>query len=387
MTPILSATFAPPSTPTSGRAGARRTDSSIVISRSNSRPAAERATWSATPTVEAFARWALPKASLTYASASAPSRAASAGSLSVSPASKRMFSSMTTSPSGMCSRSGRTRPPRRATRRAATRPAAATATARARAAGRGGRRAAPARRARAARRSRQRQTQAGVVGDLANGAHRHVELGAQQDAGAGEVAEVIERPQAPRTACVTSRVATHAPPSRSQAAAAQESNAAEVPCLPRTMETTRATPALASEVALISAQRGPRNRARIHWEFMRREAFARWPLHGTLEALRDGRLQIGAHTLFEPDVWITIGEDATVSIGEGTFLNIAVMVAAHERVETDRTACSPTGSRDRRQPPLRRSRQARPVAGLQLEGADTYGDDVWLGANVVVRAA
>ena len=42
----------------------------------------------------------------------------------------------------------------------------------------------------------QRETQAGVVGDLANGAHRHVELGAQQDAGAGEVAEVVERAQA-----------------------------------------------------------------------------------------------------------------------------------------------------------------------------------------------
>ena len=65
MTPILSVTFAPPSTPTSGRAGARRTDCSIVISRSNSSPAAERATWSATPTVEALARCALPKASLT----------------------------------------------------------------------------------------------------------------------------------------------------------------------------------------------------------------------------------------------------------------------------------------------------------------------------------
>ena len=45
-----------------GLAGPTR---SIVISRSNSSPAAERATWSATPTVEALARCALPKASLT----------------------------------------------------------------------------------------------------------------------------------------------------------------------------------------------------------------------------------------------------------------------------------------------------------------------------------
>ena len=41
----------------------------------------------------------------------------------------------------------------------------------------------------------------------------------------------------------------------------------------------------------------PWNRARIHWEFARREAFVRWPVHGNvLEALLEGRLEIGAHT-------------------------------------------------------------------------------------------
>ena len=73
----------------------------------------------------------------------------------------------------------------------------------------------------------------------------------------------------------------------------------------------------------------PWNRARIHLELARREAFARWPVHGNvLEALREGRLEIGSGTLLEPDVWITAPGDARVRIGEGTFLNIAVMVAA-----------------------------------------------------------
>ncbi len=50
----------------------------------------------------------------------------------------------------------------------------------------------------------------------------------------------------------------------------------------------------------------PWNRARIHWEFLRREAFVRWPVHGNvLEALREGRLQVGGGTLLEPGVWIT----------------------------------------------------------------------------------
>ena len=41
-------------------------------------------------------------------------------------------------------------------------------------------------------------------------------------------------------------------------------------------------------------------------EFARREAFVRWPVHGNvLEALREGRLEVGAHTLLEPEVWIT----------------------------------------------------------------------------------
>jgi len=50
----------------------------------------------------------------------------------------------------------------------------------------------------------------------------------------------------------------------------------------------------------------PWNRALIHWEMLRREAFVRWPVHGNvLEALREGRLEVGANALLEPGVWIT----------------------------------------------------------------------------------
>ncbi len=78
----------------------------------------------------------------------------------------------------------------------------------------------------------------------------------------------------------------------------------------------------------------PWNRARIHWELMRRGAFARWPVHGNvLEALREGRLEVGEGVLLEPNVWITAPGRARVRIGEGTFLNQGVMVAAQELVE------------------------------------------------------
>ena len=62
----------------------------------------------------------------------------------------------------------------------------------------------------------------------------------------------------------------------------------------------------------------PWNRARIHWEFMRREAYVRWPVHGNvLEALREGRLEVGAGTLLEPHVWITAPGRAREILGTG----------------------------------------------------------------------
>jgi hypothetical protein len=94
----------------------------------------------------------------------------------------------------------------------------------------------------------------------------------------------------------------------------------------------------------------PWNRARIHWELLKREAFARWPLEGNvLEAFADGRLEIGPHVLLEPGVWLTAPAPARIRIGGGTFLNRNVMVAAVELVEiggsrSARTACSPTAA-------------------------------------------
>ncbi len=130
----------------------------------------------------------------------------------------------------------------------------------------------------------------------------------------------------------------------------------------------------------------PWNRARVHWELMRRDAFARWPLHGNvLEALRDGRLEVGPNTLFEPNVWITVGDDAKVRIGEGTFLNIAVMVAALQSVEIGShcmlaNGCFVTDSNHRFDDPDK----PVPWQGFQTKGPTRIGDNVWMGANVVV---
>ncbi len=130
----------------------------------------------------------------------------------------------------------------------------------------------------------------------------------------------------------------------------------------------------------------PWNRLRIHWQLMRRGAFARWPLHGNvLEALIEGRLEIGEHTLFEPGVWLTAPAPARISIGEGTFLNLGVMVAAGQLVEIGNhcmlaNGCFVTDADHRFDDPVR----PVPWQGFTSRGPTRLGDNVWCGANVVV---
>jgi acetyltransferase-like isoleucine patch superfamily enzyme len=132
----------------------------------------------------------------------------------------------------------------------------------------------------------------------------------------------------------------------------------------------------------------PWNRARIHWELARRECFARWPVHGNvLELLRAGRLELGPHVLFEPDVWITAGGTARVRIGGGTFLNLGVMVAAVELVEIGAHCMLANGTfvtdgNHRYDDPDR----PVPWQGFTTKGPTRIGDNVWCGANVIVTS-
>ncbi len=132
----------------------------------------------------------------------------------------------------------------------------------------------------------------------------------------------------------------------------------------------------------------PWNRARIHWEFMRRRAFVRWPVHGNvLEALREGRLQIGEGVLLEPGVWITAPGGARVRVGAGSFLNLGVMLAAQELVEIGEhcmlaNGCFVSDASHRFDDPR------LPVTwqGFQSKGPTRIGANCWLGANVVVTS-
>jgi acetyltransferase-like isoleucine patch superfamily enzyme len=75
-------------------------------------------------------------------------------------------------------------------------------------------------------------------------------------------------------------------------------------------------------------------RFRINRHMARARAFIRHPVEGeVLEALDEGRLTIGEHTLLEPGCWLTLSPQARISIGKGCFLNRGTMLAAHELIE------------------------------------------------------
>ena len=117
----------------------------------------------------------------------------------------------------------------------------------------------------------------------------------------------------------------------------------------------------------------------------RRGAFARWPIQGNvLEALREGRLEVGEGTLFEPHVWLTAPGEARIRIGAGSFLNIGVMVAAQELVEIGdhcmfANGCFVTDGAHRFDDPDK----PVPWQGFTTKGPTRVDDNVWCGANVV----
>jgi acetyltransferase-like isoleucine patch superfamily enzyme len=133
--------------------------------------------------------------------------------------------------------------------------------------------------------------------------------------------------------------------------------------------------------------RRPWNVVRLHAELARRQAFARGPLHGNvLPMLREGRLEIGPQAYFEPGVWLT-SDTGRITIGGGSLLNLNVMVAAVQAVTIGEhcmlaNGCLVTDGNHRFDDPD----VPVPWQGFTSKGAVTIGDNVWLGANVVVTS-
>jgi acetyltransferase-like isoleucine patch superfamily enzyme len=127
-------------------------------------------------------------------------------------------------------------------------------------------------------------------------------------------------------------------------------------------------------------------RWRISRHMARAGAFVRFPIDGeVLEALDEGRLTIGRHTLLEPGCWITMTSEARISIGSGCFLNKNTMLAAQEGIEIgDHVMFANNcfvGDADHRF-----ADPERPVTqqGFVPRGPVKIGSNVWFGVNCVV---
>ena len=104
-----------------------------------------------------------------------------------------------------------------------------------------------------------------------------------------------------------------------------------------------------------------------------------------LEGLDSGRLKIGRGTLLEPGCWLTLGPEATISIGEGCFLNRETMLAAIESIEIGdhvmfANHCFVGDSDHRYDDP------ESPIThqGFVPRGPVRIGDNCWLGIGCVV---
>jgi acetyltransferase-like isoleucine patch superfamily enzyme len=132
--------------------------------------------------------------------------------------------------------------------------------------------------------------------------------------------------------------------------------------------------------------RGPLRRWRINRHMARRGAYIRHPIDGeVLEALDDGRLEVGEGTLFEPGCWLTLDPKARIRIGAGCFLNQGVMLAAIELVEIGDNVMFANncfvGDADHRY-----DDPTTPVTwqGFVARGPVRIGSNCWFGVNCVV---
>jgi acetyltransferase-like isoleucine patch superfamily enzyme len=129
-------------------------------------------------------------------------------------------------------------------------------------------------------------------------------------------------------------------------------------------------------------------RWRINRHAARGGFFIRHPVEGeVLEALDEGRLEIGEHTLLEPGCWLTLAPGARVQVGSGCFLNRNTMVAAKELVEIGdhvmfANGCF-IGDADHR---FDDPEKPVPWQGFTTQGPVRIGDNCWFGVNCVVTS-
>ncbi len=129
-------------------------------------------------------------------------------------------------------------------------------------------------------------------------------------------------------------------------------------------------------------------RWRINRHAARGGFFVRHPVEGELlEALDEGRLEIGEGTLLEPGCWLTLAPEARIEIGAGCFLNRNTMLAALQRIEIGdhvmlANGCFIGDAEHRYDDP----KMPVPWQGFTSKGPVLIGSNCWFGVNCVVTS-
>ena len=130
------------------------------------------------------------------------------------------------------------------------------------------------------------------------------------------------------------------------------------------------------------------NRLRIDRAAARGGFYVRHPIEGEiLEAMREGRLEVGEGAHLEPGCWFTMGPKARIRIGRGTYLNRETMLAAFEEITIGdhvmfANHCFVGDALHRFDDP------ELPITwqGFTSKGPVRIGSNVWLGKGVVVTS-
>jgi acetyltransferase-like isoleucine patch superfamily enzyme len=131
------------------------------------------------------------------------------------------------------------------------------------------------------------------------------------------------------------------------------------------------------------------SRLLLHAAFAKRQAAFKWPLHGNvLELLRDGRLELGRDVLLSEQAAVTGLPGARIILGDRTFLNRNVTIAASHLVEIGTQSAFGPGCyvSDHDHVPSEQDVAFGDTGRLVSRGPVIIGDHVWCGANVVVTS-
>jgi len=156
---------------------------------------------------------------------------------------------------------------------------------------------------------------------------------------------------------------------------------------PRVRELARQLRIYYRKSKYLSPNAMPWARARVQWQFMRRQSYVVWPLYGpVLRAFKEGRLEIDQNVTLLPGCWLNLGTpEARIRIGRNVYLNGNLMIASYSLVEIGEFTAIGRGSLILNAP-HRTTDPNLPIMqqGMDVKGPTRIGKNVWIGNNAAI---